>query len=95
MHGTVGAHAQRLANRFLYRVGADGEDRDLSLPGLLLQLQRGLDSPAIEVVHVEFEARLVDRRAIRGDFEARFHVRYALHAHGNLHCQRPHVKRFT
>ena len=65
VHGTVGAHAHRLAQRLLHRVGTDGDDHRLAAAALLVDLQRGLDGVAGEVVDVELQARLVDRDARR------------------------------
>jgi hypothetical protein len=52
---------------------------------LLVELQRGLDRPQVEVVDVVLEPGLVDARAVLADRELHFHHRDALDAHGNLH----------
>src|SRR5215217_4362713 len=95
MNASVCSHAESFTDCFLYRVRPERENHYLSLAIFFLQLQRGLDSPGVEVVEVEFDARLVDRCSIGGDLEADVHVGYSLYAHGDLHRLFSHVKDFT
>ena len=95
LHGAIGAHAHRLAQRLLDRVGPDGDDHRLAAAALFIDLERGLDGIASEVVDVELQARLVDRDARGRDPEPRLGIGRALDADGNFHRRSPHVKEFT
>jgi hypothetical protein len=84
-HALVGAHRQRLADLLLRRVGAERDDGDLAGRVLLVELERRLDRPQVEVVHVPLQPGLVHARAILRDRELDLHDRDPLDAHGDLH----------
>jgi hypothetical protein len=89
VHGAIGAHAQRRAERLSHAIGADGHHDDLVGGARVLELQRLFDRVGVIRIDLELDVVFLDPGSFGVHVETCVLMGNLLQAHHDLHGGEP------